>query len=58
MSVQILDAGYEPTLVNMEEFDEDNLVGKRVGLDARRRLEDRREDLRLQKEIQEFDFDL
>ncbi len=30
----------------------------RASLDARRRLEERLEDMRLQKEIVEFDFDL
>lgn len=35
----------------------DTTVGKTVDIDARRRLEDKLEEMRLRREVQEFDFD-
>lgn len=55
MSVEVLDSSFEvninveEALLNMEE--------PLNGTDARRRLEDKIEELRLKKEMREFDFD-
>ncbi len=54
--------------MNLDEFDQnidvqfddvhdDEAGSSSVGIDARRRLEDKIEEMRLAKEIQEFDFD-
>lgn len=57
MGVKILDTSYEPDYIPMNEYDDENVVTKKIGLDARRRLENRKEELRLQRELRDYDFD-
>ncbi|MFL0803026.1 MAG: hypothetical protein K6L81_04870 [Agarilytica sp.] len=55
MGVQTLDSSVANNIVIMDDdFEYD---GPLNGTDARRRLEDKIEELRLQKELKEFDFD-
>ena len=56
MSVETL----EPDFSNMPLIDEAMLLNEEPlnGTDARRRLEDKMDELRLIKELREFDFDL
>ncbi|WP_173780735.1 PA3496 family putative envelope integrity protein [Agarilytica rhodophyticola] len=57
MGVEVL----EPTIILNSGLMDDSAVLQDEplnGTDARRRLEDKIEELRLQRELQEFDFDL
>jgi len=57
MSVEVLDSEFEGNnSVNDDDFFSPQAPLN--GTDARRRLENRIEDIRLRKELQEFDFDL
>ena len=56
MGVEALESSYE--MENEIESDVVQSIGARLNnTDARRRLEDKIEELRLKKEMQEFDFD-
>lgn len=41
-----------------ERFDEEAVKPPKSDVDARRRLEDKLEQIRLQKELREYDFDI
>lgn len=56
MGVEALDSSFD----EVSEIDSDTIqpvTNKFADIDARRRLEDKMEELRLKREIQEFDFD-
>lgn len=56
MGVEALESEVMPNIAIMDDdFVQDEPVN---GTDARRRLEDKIEELRLKREIQEFDFDI
>lgn len=56
MGVEAIESSF---VVNMASVENSMLHDEPLnGTDARRRLEDKIEDLKLQKELQEFDFDL
>ncbi|MBC6907101.1 hypothetical protein DWB84_16795 [Saccharophagus sp. K07] len=61
MGVEVLDSTLEvvdEALVE-ERFDDDAAVKPpKSDIDARRRLEDKLEQLRLEKELREYDFDI
>lgn len=60
MGVKILDQNYEPDYLSADEFEEAEGVkssSKKMGIDARRRLENRKEELRLQRELRDYDWD-
>lgn len=54
MGVEVLD---DTNDVGDESFDEETIRSPKADVDARRRLEQRLEDLRLQKELRAYDFD-
>lgn len=55
MGVEVIGTSSVNNIILMDDgFTQDEPLN---GTDARRRLEDKIEELRLQKEIQEFDFD-
>ena len=65
MGIEVLDSSSDLSNVILEnalEFEDslgsDGPIGVDVSLDARRRLEYKIEEMRLQKEVQEFDFDI
>jgi hypothetical protein len=60
MGVEVLDSTLEVEEASTEERFEDDGSAKpaKVDTDARRRLEDKLEELRLQKELREYNFDL
>jgi hypothetical protein len=48
----------EETLVTTEErYEDDRVKAPKAEVDARRRLEDKLEEIRLKKELREYDFD-
>lgn len=57
MGVDVLDSTFDVNSPQIEDvvFGADGLLN---GVDARRRLEDKIEEIRLRKEMQEFDFDI
>ena len=61
MGVETIGSGMDvnPHLVDgiMDDSDQDISLKDMYGLDARRRLEDKIEELRLKREMQDFDFD-
>ena len=61
MGVETIGSGMDvnPHLVDgiMDDSDQDISLKHMYGLDARRRLEDKIEELRLKREMQDFDFD-
>lgn len=59
MGVEVLDSTLEVEEASTEErFEDDGVKPAKVDTDARRRLEDKLEELRLQKELREYNFDL
>lgn len=61
MGVEVLDSTLEVeevTATNDERFEDDTVKSPKSDVDARRRLEDKLEQLRLQKELREYDFDI
>ena len=62
MGVETIGSGMDinPHLVDalMDDEDDDTSSKSTFSLDARRRLEDKIEELRLKREMREFDFDL
>ncbi len=58
MGVEVLDTTLEASDLTVEElFDDGGAKAGKLNVDARRRLEDKLEDLRLQRELREYDFD-
>lgn len=58
MGVEVLDSSLDPVDLIDDIFDdEDDVSSPRYGLDARRRLEDKLEEIRLQRELRDFDYD-
>ncbi|MFL0809585.1 MAG: hypothetical protein K6L76_04160 [Agarilytica sp.] len=56
MGIEALDTSTVNNIMLMDDgFDHDEPLN---GTDARRRLEDKIEELRLQRELQDFDFDI
>lgn len=60
MGVEVLDSTLEveEASTTEERFEDDGVKPAKVDTDARRRLEDKLEELRLQKELREYDFDI
>jgi hypothetical protein len=59
MGVEVLDSTIEVEEVSTEErFDDAAAKPAKVDTDARRRLEAKLEELRLQKELREYNFDI
>jgi hypothetical protein len=60
MGVEALDSTLEvEEAVSEERFDDDTSVkSPKSDVDARRRLEDKLEEMRLKKEIREYNFDI
>lgn len=59
MGVEVLDSSLEPSELGDDIFDEEESVkSAKYGVDARRRLEDKLEDIRLQRELKDYDFDI
>lgn len=56
MGVEVLDSTLDTELSLDDIFDSDSTSVS--NLDARRRLEDKIEELRLQRELREFDYDI
>lgn len=59
MGIKILDINYEADYIPDDDFEDENIrsSSKKMGLDARRRLENRKEELRLQRELRDYDWD-
>lgn len=55
MGVDVLD---DTNDLNDDSFDEGSVRSGKMDVDARRRLEQKLEDLRLQKELRAYDFDI
>lgn len=59
MGVEVLDSTLEVEEATAEErFEEETAKSPKTDVDARRRLEDKLEQIRLQKELREYDFDI
>lgn len=59
MGVGVMDSTLDSLELSIEDiFDADNTVNDNRSTDARRRLEDRIDELRLQRELRDFDFDI
>jgi len=60
MGVEVLDSTLEveEATTTEERFEEEPTKSPKTDVDARRRLEDKLEQIRLQKELREYDFDL
>lgn len=57
MSVEVLDSNMDPEVGDEMYDEEESVKSASQGLDARRKLEDKLEELRLQRELQDYDFD-
>lgn len=58
MGVEVLESTLEVEEATAEErFEEESVKSPKTDVDARRRLEDKLEQIRLQKELREYDFD-
>lgn len=56
MGLEVIEQDINPgVLQDIDEFDDDD--GPVASVDARRKLEDKIEELRLMRELREFDFD-
>ncbi len=59
MGVEVIDSTLEVEEVMVDErFEEESVKSPKTDIDARRRLEDKLEQMRLQRELQEYDFDI
>ncbi len=59
MGVGVLDSTLDNTEISIDDiFDVENTSTANTNMDARRRLEDRIEELRLQRELRDFDYDI
>lgn len=60
MGVEVLDSTLEVVeeTTSEERFDEEAVKAPKTDVDARRRLEDKLEEMRLQKELRDYDFDI
>lgn len=57
MGVEVFDSSVDPD-VSDDLYDNDEpLTSVRTGVDARRKLEDKLEEMRLERELRDFDFD-
>ena len=58
MGLEIIEQELNPGLLqqDLDDFDEEEST-KPIGVDARRKLEEKIEELRLMREMKEFDFD-
>lgn len=57
MGVEVLESALETSEVSDEVFEEESVKSPKSDVDARRRLEDKLEELRLQRELRDYDFD-
>lgn len=59
MGLEIIEQELNPSLLqqDLDDFDEEDGGAKPMSVDARRKLEDKIEELRLMREMKEFDFD-
>ena len=58
MGVDVLDPGLDLTEINPEElFEERRPKQGKSGVDARRRLEQKLDELKLARELRDYDFD-
>lgn len=59
MGVEVLDATLDATELSADDvFEEDSPKSSKLNVDARRRLEDKLEEMRLQRELRSYDFDI
>lgn len=59
MGVEVLDATIDATELSADEvFEEENAKTGKLNVDARRRLENKLEEMRLQRELRSYDFDI
>lgn len=59
MGVEVLDSTLEASELTVEDiFEESSPKSSKVNVDARRRLEDKLEEMRLQKELRDYDYDV
>jgi len=65
MGIEVLDSSaglnsviLEAAIDDLDDSEEEGSSGAGSAMDARRRLENKIEELRLLKEVQEFDFDI
>lgn len=59
MGVEVLESTLEVEEATAEErFDDEAVKPPKTDIDARRRLEAKLEQIRLQKELREYDFDI
>lgn len=59
MGVGVLDSTLDTTEISIDDiFDAESPMTPAGNIDARRRLEDRIEELRLQRELRDYDFDI
>lgn len=58
MGVEVLDATLDVNDLSGDDvFDEESPKSKNLNVDARRRLENKLEEMRLQRELRNYDFD-
>lgn len=59
MGVEVLDATIDATELSADEvFEEESAKNGKLNVDARRRLENKLEEMRLQRELRNYDFDI
>ncbi len=59
MGVGVLDSTLDNTEISIDDiFDVENTSTANTNMDGRRRSEDRIEELRLQRELRDFDYDI
>ncbi len=59
MGVEVLDATIDATELSADDvFEEESPKTAKLNVDARRRLENKLEELRLQRELRSYDFDV
>lgn len=56
MGVEVFDSSVDPELSDELYQDDEPFKSARSGLDSRRKLEEKLEEMRLQRELREFDF--
>ncbi len=59
MGLKVQEIDIEPNFTQEDDFQDANVksVKKKMGIDARRRLENRKADLCLQRELRDYDWD-
>lgn len=58
MGVEVLDSAIEAGFSVDDTIKVDSSIKADAGIDARRRLEDKLEEMRLRRELREYDFDI